>query len=155
MELKKGFDKTLKNISSESQDFLRLARSVWKLCWSPKQQPQLKEIFLLIFFPILLQKPIQNSCRRNLWYKPILVLSNTELKMLTKKPGDEMFRVLFKFPRLGWDERPAYFNRFSFVEALSCCFCLVLYIHAYSLICVSIKEFMIISVKIRKTKNEQ
>ena len=64
----------------------------------------LQEISILIFFPILLQnkqKPITNSCRNNLWSKSILILSKTEFKILRKKPGDEVFRVSFKFPRRG------------------------------------------------------
>ena len=55
-------------------------------------------------FPILLQnkqKPITNSCRNILWSKAILILSKTEFKILRKKPGDEAFRVSFKFLRRG------------------------------------------------------
>ena len=55
-------------------------------------------------FPILLQnkqKPIINSCRNNLWSKPILILSKTEFKVFRKKPGDEAFRVSLKLPRRG------------------------------------------------------
>ena len=59
---------------------------------------------LYLSFPILpqnRQKPITNSCRNNLWSKPILILSKTEFKILRKKPGDEAFRVSFKFLRRG------------------------------------------------------
>ena len=61
---------------------------------------RLNEISILIFFPILLsnkQKPIRNSCRSNLWLTLILILSNIEFKVLTEKPGDEVFWVLLKF----------------------------------------------------------
>ena len=51
--------------------------------------------------PAVSEKPITNSCRNNLWSKPILILSKTEFKILRKKPGDEAFRVSFKFPRRG------------------------------------------------------
>ena len=73
-------------------------------------------LLILIFFAILLQntqKPIRNSSRSNLWPTPILILLNIELKILRKRPGDEAFRVSFKFPRCGWDQRIADFNRFS------------------------------------------
>ena len=83
----------------------------------------------MYLFLILLQnkqKPITNSCRNNLWSKPILILSKTEFKILRKKPGDEAFRVSFKFPRRGWDQRLADFNRFSNTETRSCYSCLVL-----------------------------
>ena len=66
----------------------------------------LQEISILILFPILLQnkqKPTTNSCRNNLWFKLILIISKTEFKILRKKPGDETFRVSFKFPRRGRD----------------------------------------------------
>ena len=64
----------------------------------------LQEISILIFFSILLQnkqKPITNSCRNKLWTKPISMLSKKEFKILRKKPGDEPFRVSFKFPWRG------------------------------------------------------
>ena len=64
-------------------------------------------------FSILLQNkktPIKNSCRSNLWSTPILTLWNTELRILRKTVGDEVFRVLFKFPRRGWDQRLADFK---------------------------------------------
>ena len=54
---------------------------------------RLNEVPLLIFFPILLQnrqKPIKNSCRSNLWYTPMLILWNLELKncgLVTKRFG--------------------------------------------------------------------
>ena len=47
-----------------------------------------------------------------------------------RRPGNESFRVLFKFSRSGWDQRLADFNRFSRVETRSCYSCLVLYLHA-------------------------
>ena len=55
-------------------------------------------------FPILLQikqKPITNSCRNNLWSKPILILSKKVFKILRKKPGDKAFRFSFKLPKHG------------------------------------------------------
>ena len=61
----------------------------------------LQDISIFTFFPILLQnkqKPITNSCKNNLWSELILILSKTEFKILAKKPGDEAFRVSFKFP---------------------------------------------------------
>ena len=70
----------------------------------------LQEISMLIFFQFYCKKnnhnstakkPITNSCRSNLWSKSILILSKTEFKILRKKPGDEVFRVSFKFPRRG------------------------------------------------------
>ena len=42
---------------------------------------------------------------------------------------DEAFRVSFKFPKCGWDQRIADFNRFARVETRSCYSCLVLYLH--------------------------
>ena len=47
------------------------------------------------------QNPIRNSCRINLGSTPISTLRNIEFKILRKKPGEEEFRVLFKFPRRG------------------------------------------------------
>ena len=47
------------------------------------------------------QKPITNSCRNNLWSKPILILSKTEFKVFRNKPGDKAFRVSLKLPRRG------------------------------------------------------
>ena len=81
LDLKKGFDKALKNIPAVSEDLLKIALN-----------------------PILRknkQKPITNSCSKNLWSKPMLILLKTEFKILRKKPGDEAFRVSFKFPRRG------------------------------------------------------
>ena len=46
---------------------------------------------------------------------------------MRKKPGDEAFRVSFKFPRRGWDQRLVDFNRFPNIKARSCYSCLVLY----------------------------
>ena len=93
---------------------------------------RLNEIFTLKFFPILLwnkQKPIRNSCRSNLWPTLILILLNIEFKILRKRPGDEAFRVSFKFPRGRWDQRLADFNRFSTVETQrSCHSSLILYL---------------------------
>ena len=57
------------------------------------------------------------------------MLWNIEIKILRKKPGDKAFRVLFKFPRRRWDQRPADFNRFSSVKTRGCYSCLVLYLH--------------------------
>ena len=67
-----------------------------------------------------------NSCRNNLWSKPILILSKAEFKTLRKKPGDEAFRLSFKLSRRGEDQRIADFNRFSNIETLICYSCLVL-----------------------------
>ena len=60
------------------------------------------------------------------------MLWNIENKILRNKPGDEAFRVSLKFPRRGWDQRLADFNRFSSVETRSCYSCLVLYLHDFS-----------------------
>ena len=93
---------------------------------------RLNEISILIFFPILLQntqKPIRNSCRSNLWSKPILILWNIEFKVFRKKSGDERRRVSFKFLRVGWDRRLADFNRFSSIETRNRYSCLVLCLH--------------------------
>ena len=106
-----------------------LPGSVWKSQWLSKQEADITGNLYTYLFPILLQnkqKPITNSCRNNLWSKPILILSKTEFKILRKKPGDEAFRVSFKFLRRGWDHRLADFNRFSNKEPRSCCSCLVL-----------------------------
>ena len=51
---------------------------------------------------------------------------------MRKKPGDKAFRVSFKFPRPGWDQRLADFNRFSNKETRSCYSCLVLQLHGPS-----------------------
>ena len=112
LDLKKGFDKALKNIPA-----------VWKSRWSSKQKPDITGNLYIYFFPILLQnklKSITNSCRNNLWYIPILLLSKAEFKILRKKPSDEVFRVLFQFPRRGWDQSLADFSRFSNIETQSC-----------------------------------
>ena len=37
--------------------------------------------------------------------------SNITSNILMKKPGDETFWASFKFPRRGWDQKPADFNR--------------------------------------------
>ena len=106
-----------------------LPGNVWKSRWSSKQKPDITRNLYSYIFPILLQnkqKPITNSCRNNLWFKPILSLSKTECKILRKKPGNEALRVLFKFPRRGWGQRLADFNRFSNIERRSCYSCLVL-----------------------------
>ena len=58
------------------------------------------------------QKHITNSCRNNFWSKPILMLSKREFKVLMKKSGREAFRVSFKFPRRGRDQRLADLNGF-------------------------------------------
>ena len=63
------------------------------------------------------------------WSTEILRFWNIENEILRKKPGDEAFRVSFKFPRRGWDQRLANFNRFSSVGTWSCYSCLVLYLH--------------------------
>ena len=84
--------------------------------------------------PILLlnkQKLISNSCRSNVRSTTILILWNIKLKILKKKPGDEEFRVSFKFLRCGWDQRLADFNTFANIETRSCYSCLVLYLHGY------------------------
>ena len=52
--------------------------------------------------------------------------AETEFKILRIKPGDEAFRVSFKFLRHGWNQRLANFNRFSNIETLSCYSCSVL-----------------------------
>ena len=74
--------------------------------------------------PILLQneqKPITNrNYRNNFRSELILILSKIEFKTLKKKPGDETFRVSFKFPRRGGDQRLADFNKHSNTETRSC-----------------------------------
>ena len=104
--MKKRFDKALKNI------------------------PGIAGNLYTYLFPILLQnkqKPITKSCRNNLRSKPILILSKTEFEIFRKKPGDEAFRVSYKFPRRGWDQRYSVdFNRFSNTETRNCYSCLVL-----------------------------
>ena len=106
MDLKKRFDKALKNI------------------------PGIAGNLYTYLFLILLQnkqKPITKSCRKNLRSKPILILSKTEFKSFRKKPGDKAFRVSYKFPRRGWDQRYSIdFNRFSNTETRNCYSWLVL-----------------------------
>ena len=84
---------------------------------------------LFLILPRNNQKPIRNTCRNNLWSTPILMLWNVEFKILRKNPGDEAFRVSFKFPRRGWDQGLAEFNTFLSVQTRSCYSCLVLYHH--------------------------
>ena len=43
----------------------------------------------------------ETTWSKPIWSKPVLILSKTEFKSLRKKPGDEAFRVSFKFPRRG------------------------------------------------------
>ena len=132
MDLKKAYDKTLNNIPLLARICWGLPGSVWKSCWLSKQQPEIKWNLYTYLFPVLLQikqKPIRNSCGSNLWSTLILILWNTEFKILRKKSGDEAFRVSFKFPKYGWDQRLADFNRFSSIETPSCYYCLVLYLH--------------------------
>ena len=89
-----------------------LPGSVWKSRWSFKQYSDITGNLYTYIFPILLQnkqKPITNSCKNNLWSKLTVILSKTQFKILTKKPGDEAFQVSFKFPRRGWDQRLADF----------------------------------------------
>ena len=43
----------------------------------------------------------------------LIIFRNITSNILGKKPGDEAFRALFKFPRRGWHQRLADFNRFS------------------------------------------
>ena len=57
------------------------------------------------------------------------MLQNIEFKFWRKKPGDEEFWASFKFPRLVWDQRLVYFNRFSYIETRSSYSGLVLYLH--------------------------
>ena len=57
---------------------------------------------------------------------------NIDIKILRKKPGEEAFLISFKFPRWGWDQRLADFNRFSSKETQSCYSGLVLYILDFS-----------------------
>ena len=62
---------------------------------------RLQKILVLIFFQFYYkrnEKTITNSCRNNLWSKPISILSKTEFKIFRKKPGDEAFQLSFKFP---------------------------------------------------------
>ena len=104
MAFKKGFDKALKIIPTVSEDLLKVAWKCMKIARSSKQKPEITGNLYTYLFPILLQnkqKPITKSCRNNLWSKPILILSKTEFKVLRKKPGDEAFRVAFKFLRHG------------------------------------------------------
>ena len=81
------------------------------------------------------QTPIRNTCRSNLWSTLILILWNTEFKILRKKPGDKPFQVLFEFLRCRWDQRLANFNRFSSIETQNCYSCSVLDLHAFTKIC--------------------
>ena len=107
-----------------------LPGSVWKSQWLSKQEADITGNLYTYLFPILLQnrqKPITNSCRNNLWSKPMLILSKTEFEIL--RSGEEAFRVSFKFPRRGWDQRLANFNRFSNIETRNCYSCLVLSLH--------------------------
>ena len=53
---------------------------------------------------------------------------------MRKRPGEEAFRVSFKFPRRGWEQRLANFNGFSSVETRSYYSCLVLYFHDQTLL---------------------
>ena len=85
-----------------------------------------QEISILIFFQFYCKI---NRNQNNSWSKPILKLSNTEFKILRKKPGDKAFRVSFKFSTHGLDQRLADFNRFSDTETRSCYSCLVLFDH--------------------------
>ena len=139
MDLKKGFDKAFKNIPAvnEERRFAEDCLEVYENCADHlNNNLMLKEISILFSFPILLQnkqKPITNSCRSNLWSKPILILSKTDFKILSKKPGHESFRVSFKFPRHRWDQRHADFNRFSNIETRRCYSCLVLKLHVLSM----------------------
>ena len=95
----------------------------------------LKEISIFIAFQILLQNKQKLTRKRlsknDLWSKPILIISNNEFKILRRKPGDEAFRVSFKFPWRGWDQSLADFNRFSNIETRSCYSCLVLQLHGF------------------------
>ena len=126
---KKDLIKLLKICQLSARICWGLPGSAWKSRWSSKQQSEITGNLYTYLFPILLQnkqKSITNSCRNNLQSKPILILSKTEFRILRKRPGDEAFRVSFKFPRRGWDQRLADFNRFSNTETRSCYSCLVL-----------------------------
>ena len=64
----------------------------------------LQEISIFIFFQFcckINRNQSQVVVETNLWSKLILILSKTEFKNLRKKPGDEAFRVSFKFPWRG------------------------------------------------------
>ena len=87
MDLKKEFDKVLKDVPAASEDCLEVYENPYTYIFPILQQNK--------------QKPITNSCRNNLWSKPILTLSKTDFRILIKKPCDEAFRVSFKFPRRG------------------------------------------------------
>ena len=131
MDLKKGFDKTLKIYISCKQGFAEDCLEVYENCTNYLSNDLwLKEISIFIAFQILLQnkqKLIRKRLSRNdLWSKPILIISNNEVKTLRKKPGDEAFRVSFKFPWCGWDQGLADFNRFWNTKTRSCYSCLVL-----------------------------
>ena len=85
-----------------------------------------------LFFPIFLQnkqKPVTNSCNSNLSSTIILMLLNTETKVLRKKPGDKKVLVSFKFLNHRGDERLADINGFSSLETQSCYSYLALYLH--------------------------
>ena len=126
---KKDLIKLLEIYQLQARTLWEFPESLWKLRWSFKQKPDTTGNLYTYLLPILLQnkhKPITNSCRNNLWSKPILILSKTEFKVFRNKPGDKAFRVSLKLPRRGWDQRHADFNRFSNIETRSCYSCLVL-----------------------------
>ena len=122
MGLKKGFDKALKIYQLSARICWGLPRSFCKSCWSSKQWPEITGNLYTYLFWILLknkQKPITNSCRNNLWYKPILILSKTEFKILSKKLGDEMF-LLHSNSWGTYETIPADLKRFSNIETHRC-----------------------------------
>ena len=118
--MKKGFDKVLKKYASCNWGFAEDCLEVYEnLADHLSNDLILLEISILIFSTANKQKLIINSCRNNLWFKPILILLKTRFKILRKEPGDEAFRILFKFQ--GADEISvlADFNRFSNIETRS------------------------------------
>ena len=101
LDLQKTFDKALKNIPAVSEDLLGIAWKCMKIALIISTIAWYYRKSLYLSFSNSLQnkqRPITNSCRNNLWSKPILILSKTEFKILRKKPGDEAFRLSFKFP---------------------------------------------------------
>ena len=77
MDLKKGYDKTLKNIPRVSKHLLRI---VWKCMFYCKINRNQIEIVVEATYG---------------------VLGNIEFNIWRKKPRDEVFWVSFKFPRRG------------------------------------------------------
>ena len=94
--------------------------------------PRLNEVSILIFFQLnwrINRNQLEIVVEATYGLHTTWIILNIEFKILRKRPGDEAFRVFFKFPRGGWDQRLADFNRFSIVEKQSCYSCLISYLH--------------------------